>query len=269
MNDETLQKKYMRFLGFPWNKSFSYVFSRPRVLSLCDFIDRLSGSGSISHDKWDILTGNRTCVTQSSFFPLIQEIPGPNSLLFMIDFMERATVQWKVTLTCASDALLVCRLHPSFREKDIALYLVRRGIRFYTLQDLKTLPSPTARPCHRHQYKPPIRLPDHTFTFGEYVSYESQCLALLREPRFHAALLRGGYLWRVAVSNVDFQRVLAGPSGSFSCDEEMFVVSLLDGRRLVDDALTDSEIMQLMGTYHTPTGMFVYYIVTCISTKTV
>ena len=114
----------------------------------------------------------------------------------MFNFHERSTVKWKLTVTTAAHALLICRLHASFEEKDIALYLVRRGIPFYTLQDATTLPQ--VPPVKEKPMQRPVRSLGHDFTLLDYTAYLNQCQVLMQQKRLRAALLRGGYLWRVA-----------------------------------------------------------------------
>ncbi|KJA12708.1 hypothetical protein HYPSUDRAFT_152286 [Hypholoma sublateritium FD-334 SS-4] len=77
---------------------------------------------------------------------------------------------------------------------------------------------------------------------------------MLLERRSRAALLRGGYIWRVAVSHVDFKSVLNGPTGLYSGQGEMFTVVLPDGKQYVDDALTETEMSLLIGGYKCETG---------------
>ncbi|KJA14963.1 hypothetical protein HYPSUDRAFT_149719 [Hypholoma sublateritium FD-334 SS-4] len=77
----------------------------------------------------------------------------------------------------------------------------------------------------------------------------------MQQKRLRAALLRGGYLWRVALSAMYFDVVLDGPSGLSSRKDEMFSVLLPDGKRYVDDELTEMETYTLLGTYVCRTGL--------------
>ncbi len=248
------QKHVMRFLGFSWATSFSALFNRPRILNLANFIDRMSASHPvvISMDEWDVNRENRASVTFMHRFKAIVEISSPKGPLFMFNFHERSTVKWKLTVTSATHALLVCRLHSDFKEKDIALYLLRRGIPFYTLQESTTLHPVlhgTEQPTQR-----PVRPIDHKFTLLDYTAYLDQCRVLMQQKRLRAALLRGGYLWRVALSAMYFDAVLDGPSGLSSREDEMFSVTLPDGKQYVDDQLTEAETYVLLGTYVCRTG---------------
>ncbi len=64
----------------------------------------------------------------------------------------------------------------------------------------------------------------------------------------------GGYLWRVAISAMYFDTVLDGPSGLSANENDMFFVTLPNGKRYVDDELTEEEINILLGTYICRTG---------------
>ncbi len=141
-------------------------------------------------DEWDINRENRASVTFMPRFKAIVEISGPKGPLFMFNFHERSTVKWKLTVTNATHALLVCRLHSDFKEKDIALYLLRRGIPFYTLQESTTLhlvPHDTEKPSQR-----PVRPVDHKFTLLDYTTYLDQCRILMQQKRFACCVASGG-----------------------------------------------------------------------------
>ncbi len=67
-----------------------------------------------------------------------------------------------------------------------------------------------------------------TFLISETMwAYIERCrYIMLYRTIGRTALLRGGYLWRIAVSEVSFERVLSGPSGLSSDPDEMIVVTL-------------------------------------------
>ncbi len=182
----------MKFLGFSWIESCSELFLRPRFLSLVDFIEKISTSKvtHISKDVWDVNRENRASITLTQRFKCILEIAGPKGPLYMFDFRELSTVKWKLTVTTAAHALLVCRLHANFEEKDIALYLVRRGIPFHTLQDATTLHHITLIKEKPMQHS--VRPFCHGFTLLDYTAYLDRCRVLMQQKRLRAALLRGG-----------------------------------------------------------------------------
>ncbi len=76
----------------------------------------------------------------------------------------------------------------------------------------------------------------------------------MQQKRLRAALLRGGYFWRVAISAMYFDAVLDGPSGLSANEDDMFSVTLSDGKKYVDDELTEEETTMLLGTYICRTG---------------
>ncbi len=250
------QKHFLRTLGFSWNANSPSLFNRPRILALVDFIQKFSKQAVILVDEWDLSRGNRACVAFAARFQLFREVEGPNGPLFMLHLREQATVKWTLTLTTATHALLVCRMHPQFQERDIATYLLRRGIPFYTLQDAETLPTKPLSNAKISEH--PFRPYEFVFDIRDYEAYVNQCRYILYRSRGRVALLRGGYLWRVAVSEVSFDKVLAGPSGLSPDLSEMFIVTMPNGQKYVDDALKDSEILTLTGVYNCATCKFLY-----------
>lgn len=62
-------------------------------------------------------------------------------------------------------------------------------------------------------------------------------------------------MWRIAIPNVQLERILSGPSGYCSNEEGLVVITLSDGTKLVDDAFLEHEVLQLMGTYSCETGI--------------
>ncbi len=253
ITDPSRQKAFLRFFGFSWAQSCASLFSRPQILALSDFIYRMSSNGILSNDDWDLSRENRLSTAFMGRFKCIQEVSGPNGPLFMLSLGASATVKWILTLTTAADALLVCRLHPKLQEKDLALYLLRRGIPFHTLQDANTLHA--VQHDKQRYSKHPYRPVNHQFTIRDYAAYLEQCEVICAKRRARAALLRGGYLWRVSVASISFDTVLNGPSGRATSQDEMFIVTLPNGVQLVDDALLESEILLLSGMYNCATGM--------------
>ncbi len=51
-----------------------------------------------------------------------------------------------------------------------------------------------------------------------------------------------------------FDAVLDGPSGLSANEDDMFSVTLSDGKKYVDDELTEEETTMLLGTYICRTG---------------
>ncbi|KJA14676.1 hypothetical protein HYPSUDRAFT_124027, partial [Hypholoma sublateritium FD-334 SS-4] len=104
-------------------------------------------------------------------------------------------------------------------------------------------------------FQHPYRPHGYIFDISDYAAYIDRCrYVILHRSSGRAVLLRGGYLWRVAVSEVSFDRVLAGPSGLSLNSGEMLVVTLSNGKKYVDDSLRDWEINLLTGVYNCATA---------------
>ncbi|KAF9440783.1 hypothetical protein P691DRAFT_767257 [Macrolepiota fuliginosa MF-IS2] len=71
----------------------------------------------------------------------------------------------------------------------------------------------------------------------------------------HAALLHGGFLWRIAVEYVSLSEAVQGPWGIYNNNRYMFTVKDADGVEYVDDNLTVNEMDILCGVYLTFTGI--------------
>ncbi|KJA22906.1 hypothetical protein HYPSUDRAFT_122539, partial [Hypholoma sublateritium FD-334 SS-4] len=125
-------------------------------------------------------------------------------------------------------------------------------IPFYTLPDAETIQrKPLSDTTHLEH---PFRPHQYVFDINDYEAYIDQCHYILNRSCGRAALLRGGYLWRVAVSEVSFDKVLAGPSGLSLDPDETFAVTLSNGKKYVDDSLKESEILALTGVYSCAAG---------------
>lgn len=143
----------------------------------------------------------------------------------MLDLQQYAMV---------THALVVCCLHPTFQETNIAVYLLHRGMPFHTLQDTETLQHLSS--AHARDYEPPFCPSNYVFVLRDYAAYHDQCEAAAKHLCAHTALLQGGYLWRVTIPWVIFERVLAGPSGLSPNLDGMFVVTVPNGKQYVDDS---------------------------------
>lgn len=245
--DMPCQKSILRVLGFSWCNSSPALFARARILAIIKFLENMSGN------DWDLMLGSRLCVTSSACFWYIGEIRGPHGSLFMFDFLDHSTIKWKLTLRTAAHALLVCCLHPELWEQDIAMYLVRSGIPFYTLQDVETLAQVSSALVSPWSH--PFCPANHVFTLADYVVYHDDCSEILAQPQSRAALLQGGYLWKVAISGISFDCVTKGPTGYYADPAKMFIVTLPNGQQYVDDMLPELDILCLLGMYNCGTGM--------------
>ena len=178
----------------------------------------------------------------------------------MFDFKDCSTVKWKLTVTTAAHALLVCRLESELDESDLAYYLLQNGIPFHTLQLSTTL---SRSPISRH---PPLVIPsrpaEYNFTLRDYEAFRQQCHVIFNQPRGRAVLMRGYYPWRLAINEISFSSIISGPSGWSTDREEMLVVNLPEtGEEFIDDKLTEIELKLLTGTYMTSTSVYFIQII--------
>ncbi|KJA16736.1 hypothetical protein HYPSUDRAFT_147368 [Hypholoma sublateritium FD-334 SS-4] len=249
--DPNNRKNVLKLLGLSWDKSVD-VFSQPRVLLAFDFLRRLCAKASISPDEWDLSRENRAYIAFSSRFSAIRKLQSKMGVVYMFDFGKHSSQPWKLATTAARHALTICRLDSSMREDEIARYLVSRGIPFRTLQNSETLRRGSRFPPPKIVH--PRRAMDYVFTFEDYRAYTQHCAALLCHPRSRAALMKGGYIWRVSVPILSMQKVIDGPSGWSTNPDEMFVASSTEMGEFVDDELTDLEIEAFCGLYRCSTG---------------
>jgi len=177
--------------------------------------------------------------------------------MFMFDFGPSSTTPWKLAVYTATAALYVCRLPSALTEEDIALDLVSSGIPFRTLQAKSTLSPAPVEPIP--PVLVPMRLSDHTFNEEDYKFYLKQCQSLMLLQRSRAALLRGGYVRRIALDYIGTSQAIQGPWGVHSNPMYMFVVQDSDGVQYVDDELTPAEYDILCGIYVTFTGMYLLF----------
>ena len=249
--DPNHRKTVLKLIGLSWDKSVD-IFAQPRALLALDFLRRLCAKSSIAADEWDLSRENRAHIAFSHRFSSIRILHSRTGPVFMFDLGERSHQQWKLATTAARHALTICRLDPSMREDEIARFLVNRGIPFRTLQKSDTLRRGLRFPSLKIVH--PTRTADYVFTFEDYRAYMQHCAALLCHPRSRAALMKGGYIWRVSVPILSVQKVIDGPSGWSSNPDEMFMASSAEMGEFIDDELTDSEIEAFCGLYRYSTG---------------
>ncbi len=178
----------------------------------------------------------------------------------MFDFGTGSLQKWKIATVTARHTLMICRLDPQMKEEEIARFLVTRGIPFRTLQASTALLRTPLVP--KIPIKTPCRPLSYQFTLQDYDAYTIHYRYFLLNPRSRAALMKGGYIWRVAIPVVSITTVISGPTGWSTDPEEMFIASSPELGKFVDDELTDAEIQLLCGLYHCSTGkyLFIYFL---------
>jgi hypothetical protein len=250
LKDIPSRERFVRALGIRWSPVPLEAFERVEIQSTADFFSRLQSNGMISADEWDVYRDNRETLYFSDRLSKVRRI---QSNLFMFDFGEESTVAWKLAVTSPAHVLTLCRLDARFRERELAEFLWRNGMPFNTLKKASLL---RRSPAASH---PPLVIPrrsmTHNFSKRDFQAYRDQCHVILKQPRGRAALMRGNYLWRVAVTDVSFDSVLEGPSGWSTNPEEMLVVKISDDNdEYIDDKLTETELRLLEGQYRCPNG---------------
>ena len=130
-------------------------------------------------------------------------------------------------------------------DADLAGFLALRGIPFRTLLAKPLMPPFIPYP------DVDIYLPHH-FTKADYEAYLNCRSRILRHPHIWAAILRGGYLWRLTIRCVSVDELLKGPVGGGS----LLAINNDEYPLLLDYKLTSNEMDWLVGMYVGATGMF-------------
>ena len=242
--DPAARPPFLRLLGLP--RQDDEVFASPVGRIAYDFVNALTSHTKPNSSLWDLARGNRKSLAFSRRLACLQRLP---SGLLVFDFGPDSTVQWKIAVRNAADALFVCRLESSLQDLEIARTLLQRGIPFRTLLPLASIP-PSPPPCPALV---PIRV-SYSFTKRDYDAYLHQRVTILNGPGGRAALLRGGILWRIAVQEVSWDDVLRGPSTSTLVHRRGFSVEDGAGNTLWDDELENHDAALLCGCYNCYTG---------------
>ncbi|EKM74336.1 hypothetical protein AGABI1DRAFT_133383 [Agaricus bisporus var. burnettii JB137-S8] len=96
---------------------------------------------------------------------------------------------------------------------------------------------------------------DHVFTPGDYEFWKQRSQSILDSKRGRAAVLHGGYVWRLALAaGHGVSEALKGPSGLHPRDYLNFCAWDKDGVEYVDDDLTKDELDLMCGVYQSFTG---------------
>jgi hypothetical protein len=203
---------------------------------------------------WDLSSRSTDPLKFSPRLRCIKRVRAGTRLLYMFDFGDLATVSWNIAVYTASAAVMVCRLHPELNDEDIAVELAQSGVPFRTLQ--KQVGLQLARrelPCAMT----PMIFSDHVFTPFDYEYWKQRCQSVLTSQRGRAAILRGGYVRRLALDGgLSISEALKGPSGLHYDDALNFCAQDKGGVEYVDDDLTMNELDLLCGIYQSVTGMF-------------
>jgi hypothetical protein len=185
----------------------------------------------------------------------VQQNSDAHTTLYFLDpasINPTQQVSWWIAVVDAATALECMREECGPYREDIVWYLVVNGTPFLTLQWIPD-PKPSDMvypPCVGLRYHAPGYKPD----LVDYISYTTAHNAFLREPRVHAALLRGGIVWRLAIDALGALAVLEGPSYDSVFRGRTWELS--DGSFMCDNGLSVEETDLICGVYHVYTGMY-------------
>ncbi len=202
------RKTVLKMIGMSCSTATD-IYHRPRTLMALDFVRRLFSKERVSSEEWDLSRSNRAFICFSGRFSTIRRLSSNIGAVFMFDLAAGSSQKWKLATTTARHALMICRLDPQMREDEIARFLVTRGVPFRTLQSSTTLPRTPFIP--QMTIKTPYRPSGYQFNLQDYTAYTIQYRYFLLNPRSRAALMKGGYVWRVAIPAVSIATVISGP----------------------------------------------------------
>ncbi len=102
----------------------------------------------------------------------------------------------------------------------------------------------------------PIRSAGYVFTATDYDAYVQEQAALLRSTQLcRAALMTGGIIWCLVVSEVSFSEALHSPTIATTIHgRELFVQASKPDYSFCDDTLTESETEAICGHIYCYTG---------------
>ncbi|KAF8067832.1 hypothetical protein FPV67DRAFT_1415826 [Lyophyllum atratum] len=249
--NEADAKLVFKFFGESLTHTLSFYKHRPVAPLAQQYMQQLMKRGVPPPVSCDINDSNRAPLAISNRLRHLRKVftgPRQNEAWYMFDLGDAATTKWHLAVQNARDALVICRLPNIWSESEIAQYLLRQGVRFHTLQSDKTILRAKKRPF------PPCVLPsrpkDYSFSDRDYDAYVSHRSAMFSQPSARAALMRGGFVWRLTVPHVSFGAVLHGPSGWSEAPETMFTATDIGtGEVFLDDELTMIELDLICGAY--------------------
>lgn len=205
-------------------------------------------------DLWDLSPDNWKTLLLTHRISTIRLVRNANKEMYMFDFGHTATVPWKLAVYTSDVAMFVCRLDQNLQEEELALELVNAGVPFRTLQKRASLYNVSA--VQPTSTIVPMRLSGHIFDQSDYEFYTKQCQSIFSLHRARAALLRGGFIWRIALQYISQTEAIRGPWGIHENPQHMFIMRDSNGDEYIDDELTEDELNTLCGLYKTFTGMY-------------
>lgn len=203
---------------------------------------------------WDLCEDSQRMLAYHPLLSSIHCVQNETTSLYMFNFGSQATTLWKLAVYNATAVMYVCCLPSEWKEGQIALDLVQASIPFCTLQERVTLLS--APPEKLPGVIIPMHLSDHVFDQQDAEFYTDQCEKLMMVWRSRAALLKGGFVCRIALQYISMSEAVQGPLGVQDDPAHMLIVKDSSGVEYIDDKLTQSKLDVLCGLYKTFTGKY-------------
>ncbi|KAI1796534.1 hypothetical protein LXA43DRAFT_1090108 [Ganoderma leucocontextum] len=168
--------------------------------------------------------------------------------------------KWPLLIDAAA-ILFLLRKPNVATTRDTIIELIGAGASFHTVihRDMcppNSQPKPVTRKIT--YYRRHDRRPDGS----DYRQYRLAVLEILHQPHAHAALMKGGIVWRQAMEfmsesdalwNYFIELVWDGPT------EDVFYQQPLTTEGDVDDALSEDELFTFCGLYKVYTGKCIYF----------
>lgn len=233
--------RFFRALGraYGWQKDAANTFLRsPAAISAWSLYESFTSTLDKTHatDAFDLNIGCPRFIRRDLVGRIrIIERPGARPL-YMFDL--EGEEDFHVAVYSPIVALAVCRSNPR-DKRDAVKFLYNYGAPFQTLMEFADPAPPFVE-----QYPPTIPRRPRGYKFGP-TDYTSYVQGITREifKKSRAAVLRGGYVWRLSSQFLYFEDALEGPSKNHSLELKWA------GMKLVDDMLTAVDEDIIVGTY--------------------
>uniref|UniRef100_A0A8H7XJE8 Uncharacterized protein n=1 Tax=Psilocybe cubensis TaxID=181762 RepID=A0A8H7XJE8_PSICU len=251
---EADQKNFLKYIGICWSSCPQKVFKRPRVIAAFKFLTRLCQNMPLTlNDECDLGRNHREYLRFNKRSQCVRNLTTSNGQkIYMFHFGSDRTMKWNLAVASASAAATICRLDARWSETEIAHFLLQHGIPFHTLQlssDALWYQPLGPKPIKQRH---PTRPSHYKFDVTDYAVYrERSAQVLLHNPAGRAALMAGGYHWRIAAPIVSFEVVFSGPVPQSG---EYFTANDCNGDVYIDNKLTEFEEEVLSGLYECYTG---------------
>jgi hypothetical protein len=240
-------------------------FDSPVAPFAAEFLSALNTHKTPKNSSWDLASKNCLSVITAKCLDNLyiyydddlgmeqeEADSEPKAKLYLFDFKKAAMAPWIIgVLPDPTNALFLCHLDPQLTDYDLACEFLNHGIRFHTLLPLPHICPPPPMPICIS-----IWLPGYKFTQNDYHAYVQQQCALLADPWVaHAALLRGGIVWHLAMATLSFDNVLCGPTTAAVLHHQGVSFQSVDGSiELCDNGLSQDEYNIICGLQHCYTG---------------